>query len=475
MKKQTLLLSTFFLMGIMAFGQSVGINTDNSAPDNSAMLDVKSSSKGILVPRVALTGTSDNTTISSPATSLLVYNTATISDITPGFYFWNGSGWSSIAGAAASATSSNIPNTIVKRDASGDFSAGTITASLTGAASENILRTGDIMTGYLMMGSAALGGATNPILFEDASGNKARLKAPISITADYTLTLPTTAGTSGYALITDGAGNLSWTDLSSSGKIQQGGNAFGSNIVIGSNDAYSLNFISGGSSRFNISSTGQISIPAFTSAGILHNSATTGNLSSSLIVNSDIDASASIADTKLATITSSGKVSNSATTATSSNTVSTIVMRDGSGNFSAGAITASSGLTVSNGTVNIKPSGSGGSSGQVLTSDGSGNASWQTAGGLTMTTVSGPTTLSTANQFVYVTGVYTITLPASPATGQLLYFLTDNTAASLNPNGKFFRQGAADWSTSTFSDFGSSLGGLILIYNGSKWFPVSSN
>lgn len=59
------------------------------------------------------------------------------------------------------------------------------------------------------------------------------------------------------------------------------------------------------------------------------------------IVDADISASANIADTKLATISTSGKVSNSATTAASANTASAIVARDGSGNFSAGTITAS--------------------------------------------------------------------------------------------------------------------------------------
>ena len=51
-------------------------------------------------------------------------------------------------------------------------------------------------------------------------------------------------------------------------------------------------------------------------------------------------ASASIADTKLATISTTGKVSNSATTATNLNTASAIVARDSSGNFTAGTITA---------------------------------------------------------------------------------------------------------------------------------------
>ncbi len=57
------------------------------------------------------------------------------------------------------------------------------------------------------------------------------------------------------------------------------------------------------------------------------------------ITNTDIDASAAIADTKLATISTSGKVSNSATTATDANTASAIVARDASGNFTAGTIT----------------------------------------------------------------------------------------------------------------------------------------
>jgi len=58
------------------------------------------------------------------------------------------------------------------------------------------------------------------------------------------------------------------------------------------------------------------------------------------IVNDDINASAAIADTKLATISTAGKVNNSATTATDANTGSAIVTRDASGNFSAGTITA---------------------------------------------------------------------------------------------------------------------------------------
>jgi len=75
------------------FSQNVGINANAASPDASAMLDIVSTNKGLLIPRVALTGTTDVATIASAATSLLVYNTATAGDVTPGYYYWTGSVW----------------------------------------------------------------------------------------------------------------------------------------------------------------------------------------------------------------------------------------------------------------------------------------------------------------------------------------------------------------------------------------------
>jgi hypothetical protein len=72
----------------------------------------------------------------------------------------------------------------------------------------------------------------------------------------------------------------------------------------------------------------------------------TGTVTSTMILdgtilNADINASAGIVDTKLATIATAGKVSNSATTAASANTANAIVARDASGDFAAGDITIS--------------------------------------------------------------------------------------------------------------------------------------
>jgi hypothetical protein len=73
----------------------VGVGT--VTPNASAALDVTATNKGFLPPRVALTSTADAATITSPATGLLVFNTATAGAspniVTPGYYFFNGTGW----------------------------------------------------------------------------------------------------------------------------------------------------------------------------------------------------------------------------------------------------------------------------------------------------------------------------------------------------------------------------------------------
>lgn len=86
------------------------------------------------------------------------------------------------------------------------------------------------------------------------------------------------------------------------------------------------------------------------------------SIAAGVIVNADINASAAIVDTKLATISTALKVSNSATTATSANTASAIVARDASGDFTAGTITAAltgtaSGNLVSGGALGTPSSG----------------------------------------------------------------------------------------------------------------------
>lgn len=59
------------MLNLQIYAQ-VGINHDNSTPDNSAMLDVKSTSRGMLVPRMTA---SQRDAISNPANGLMIYCT----------------------------------------------------------------------------------------------------------------------------------------------------------------------------------------------------------------------------------------------------------------------------------------------------------------------------------------------------------------------------------------------------------------
>ena len=94
MKRSLILLVAILSLAISSLAQNnVGINDDNSAPNASAMLDVFSANKGLLIPRIALTSTTAAAPVTSPETSLLIYNTATAGDVTPGYYYWSGSKW----------------------------------------------------------------------------------------------------------------------------------------------------------------------------------------------------------------------------------------------------------------------------------------------------------------------------------------------------------------------------------------------
>ncbi len=102
------LIAGFSLLTSNIFAQNIGINAAGSLPNNSAGLDVDFTNKGMLVPRIALTSAIDATTISSPATSLLIYNTATAGSspnaVTPGYYYWSGSAWTRLATVGSTGT-----------------------------------------------------------------------------------------------------------------------------------------------------------------------------------------------------------------------------------------------------------------------------------------------------------------------------------------------------------------------------------
>ncbi len=85
MKKLILFLG-YLLSTAILVAQSVAINTDGSPADLSSILDVKSTTKGMLFPRMTL---AQRNAIAAPAAGLLIYQT----DNTPGYYYYNAVSW----------------------------------------------------------------------------------------------------------------------------------------------------------------------------------------------------------------------------------------------------------------------------------------------------------------------------------------------------------------------------------------------
>lgn len=91
MKLKTYIASLLLLVMASSYAQ-VGIGT--TSPNTSSIVDITSTNSGLLIPRVALTSISDITTIVSPATSLLIYNSGFAPN---GYYYWNGTVWVQLA------------------------------------------------------------------------------------------------------------------------------------------------------------------------------------------------------------------------------------------------------------------------------------------------------------------------------------------------------------------------------------------
>ncbi len=92
MKKFSILLSMLLILAVNAYSQ-VSINADGSNADGSAMLDVKSTNKGFLPPRMT---EAQRDAISNPVAGLQIFNSTTNQ---PNYF--NGTVWMSFDGTSA--------------------------------------------------------------------------------------------------------------------------------------------------------------------------------------------------------------------------------------------------------------------------------------------------------------------------------------------------------------------------------------
>jgi hypothetical protein len=91
------------------FGQNIGINDDGSNPDPSAALDIKSTDRGLLIPRVAINDVNNASPVTAPVEGLLVYNETGTEPV--GFYYWDSTKWVKLnTGASSGPWDRTAPN-----------------------------------------------------------------------------------------------------------------------------------------------------------------------------------------------------------------------------------------------------------------------------------------------------------------------------------------------------------------------------
>jgi hypothetical protein len=367
-----------------AFSQgNVGINNDNSSPDASAMLDVKSTSKGLLIPRMT---TVQKNLISSPANGLLVFDSDTNS-----FWFFNAntSSWVelkpdvplsagpgiSIAGATISNTGDINPadDITTATNAGGDLS-GTF-SNLQIAA--NAVTSAEILDGSVSGSEIADNAVTNAKINDDAITHSKIMNNSISsakIIDDAILSTDIMTGAVNTSDLADNAvtNTKIMNDAITSSKIQDHaitGTDIAVDAISGANIANDA--INGAEIATGAVNTSELADNAVTNEKISDNAVGNAEMADNAIGSAEIQLDAiTSADIATGAVTSSEILDGTVGTADlADNTVTNAKMADnsiGSAEIINASVTAAD---MTSGAATI---------GQVLTASGAGAAAWST-------------------------------------------------------------------------------------------------
>lgn len=115
MKKTIIIALSFLAYYQTVCAQGLSINSNGASAHSAAMLDVQSSNKGVLFPRMT---TEQRRSIATPATGLLIYQTDSVS----GYYYFDGINWTRITEGLTPGTGGNAHDFIVKSANTGELS-----------------------------------------------------------------------------------------------------------------------------------------------------------------------------------------------------------------------------------------------------------------------------------------------------------------------------------------------------------------
>ena len=170
---RNILLLTLLCFCVFANAQNVGIGTSN--PDASAKLQIDATDKGLLIPRVSLSALNNASPITTPVTSLLVYNDATSgvapNEVTPGYYYWDGTKWVRLIDVDASDDDLYKSGTTEAPTSISDsiYTEGTVKIGSSGAAESTLHITSTLQdeTSCIKISS----GGSNSVMYNSADGD----------------------------------------------------------------------------------------------------------------------------------------------------------------------------------------------------------------------------------------------------------------------------------------------------------------
>ena len=292
----------------------------------------------------------------------------------------NGVAASTVAAGATlanAATSANTLSAIVKRDGSGNFSAGTITANLTGNASG----TAGSFTGSLLGDVTGTQGAT--VVSTVGTSSAANVHA-----AELLANAATSANTASAIVRRDGAGNFTAGTITAALTGNVTGNA------------------SGSAATFTSNLTGDVTSTAMTTTVATVGGSTAANVHAAEVL---------------------------ANAATDANTASAIVKRDASGNYSAGTATLAKVVPTSAVFASLVDNGNAGATHTIDWTAGNKQKITTNANcTLTFTAPSGPTSLTLLIVHEASTTAYTYTWPVSVKWQNAVPAVTTNTSGSVD-------------------------------------------
>jgi len=114
-----LIFTILSLITTVSITAQVKIGDNPNTINPNSILEIESTNKGLLLPRIALISTSSPSPLSAHIAGMTVYNTATAGDVVPGYYYNNGSKWIEIGDASKEpwyGTDDNSPATLNTED-----------------------------------------------------------------------------------------------------------------------------------------------------------------------------------------------------------------------------------------------------------------------------------------------------------------------------------------------------------------------